>query len=382
MRSYLLRLKNVLPIFIPLVGMLISLPLLGAWLVGLPLGPYLEFPPQTRFIRHAGFSWPAFVCMSALIVAMILPVLLQALRSYRLSPRPAARGSHPFPWWGWIALAAGAAAWALAWTRFPWMAAFQAHTFTPLWLAYIVGVNALCVRRTGRSLMTCQPGYFAALFPASAAFWWFFEYLNRFVQNWYYVGEHFDAWSYFWFATLPFATVLPAVLSTQELIRSFAGFRRAFRRMPSFSGFNRPLISWTVLALSAGGLTGMAIAPSYLYPLVWVAPLLLLAALRGIGREPHVFQELARTDWTGPACAALAALLCGLFWEMWNFYSLAKWKYSIPFVHRFEIFEMPVLGYFGYLPFGLECAVIGDWLQDLLKRNRGGLAARPNGIIL
>jgi hypothetical protein len=67
---------------------------------------------------------------------------------------------------------------------------------------------------------------------------------------------------------------------------------------------------------------------------------------------------------------------------MWNFYSLAKWKYSIPFVHRFEIFEMPVLGYFGYLPFGLECAVIGDWLQELLKRNRGGLAARPNGIIL
>ena len=142
-----------LPIFIPFVGMLIGLPLLGAWVVGLPLGPYLEFPPQTRFIRHAGFSWPAFVCMSALIVAMILPVLLQALRSYRLSPRPAARGSHPFPWWGWIALAAGAAAWALAWTRFPWMAAFQAHTFTPLWLAYIVGVNALCVRRTGRSLL-------------------------------------------------------------------------------------------------------------------------------------------------------------------------------------------------------------------------------------
>ena len=36
----------------------------------------------------------------------------------------------------------------------------------------------------------------------------------------------------------------------------------------------------------------------------------------------------------------------------------AKWEYSIPYVHRFEIFEMPLVGYAGYLPFGLECAVV------------------------
>jgi hypothetical protein len=45
---------------------------------------------------------------------------------------------------------------------------------------------------------------------------------------------------------------------------------------------------------------------------------------------------------------------------MWNFYSLAKWTYHVPFVQRFEIFEMPILGYAGYLPFGLECAVISE----------------------
>jgi hypothetical protein len=45
---------------------------------------------------------------------------------------------------------------------------------------------------------------------------------------------------------------------------------------------------------------------------------------------------------------------------MWNAYSLAKWEYNIPFVHGFEVFEMPVLGYAGYLPFGLFCAVIGQ----------------------
>jgi hypothetical protein len=55
---------------------------------------------------------------------------------------------------------------------------------------------------------------------------------------------------------------------------------------------------------------------------------------------------------------------------MWNFYSLAKWKYSIPLVHRFAIFEMPVLGYAGYLPFGLECAVVAALMEDLLEADR------------
>ena len=66
--------------------------------------------------------------------------------------------------------------------------------------------------------------------------------------------------------------------------------------------------------------------------------------------------------------SAVAALICGFFWEMWNFFSLARWNYAVPFVHRFQIFEMPLLGYAGYLPFGAECAVIAD---VLIKRGVG-----------
>jgi hypothetical protein len=32
----------------------------------------------------------------------------------------------------------------------------------------------------------------------------------------------------------------------------------------------------------------------------------------------------------------------------------------VQFVNRFHVFEMPILGYAGYLPFGVECAVIAD----------------------
>ncbi len=67
--------------------------------------------------------------------------------------------------------------------------------------------------------------------------------------------------------------------------------------------------------------------------------------------------------------SALAALICGFFWELWNWQSLAHWQYSIPYVDRFHIFAMPILGYAGYLPFGLECMLVANLVldrQDLL----------------
>jgi hypothetical protein len=39
---------------------------------------------------------------------------------------------------------------------------------------------------------------------------------------------------------------------------------------------------------------------------------------------------------------------------MWNFHSYPKWVYYVSFVDFWRIFEMPLLGYGGYLPFSLE----------------------------
>ena len=49
---------------------------------------------------------------------------------------------------------------------------------------------------------------------------------------------------------------------------------------------------------------------------------------------------------------------------MWNYYSMAKWMYSIPYVQRFALFEMPVLGYMGYLPFGVLCIEIVELFRN------------------
>jgi hypothetical protein len=95
---------------------------------------------------------------------------------------------------------------------------------------------------------------------------------------------------------------------------------------------------------------------------VWVAPLLLITALRIQEGKDTIFARLPEGDATSLWLAAIAALVCGFWWEMWNFKSLAHWEYAIPSVHRFQLFEMPVLGYGGYLPFGLECLAVTQWL--------------------
>ena len=50
----------------------------------------------------------------------------------------------------------------------------------------------------------------------------------------------------------------------------------------------------------------------------------------------------------------VGALFCGFFWELWNFYSYPKWTYHTPGVGFWYIFEMPLIGDIGYLPFALE----------------------------
>jgi len=345
--------------------LLVGLPLAGVWMAGYDLTPYLEFPPRTHHVEHAPFSWMVFTGLALIILAVLLPFLIRIVRSQTSNIRPAAvRG---FPWWGWLALVFGIVFWILAWVRLPWFKTFQLYTFSPQWLCFIVVLNALTFRRIGQCLMMHNTGFFLTLFPLSALFWWFFEYLNRFVQNWYYVEcAHLSPLQYFTAATLPFSTVLPAVLSTEEWLATHPQSHAGLDRFVPIALEKSRTAAWIILIISAAGLFFIGRIPNVLYPLVWVSPLLLLVAFQRLLNRPPFFPGLEQGDWQRVCRFALAALICGFFWEMWNWHSLAKWIYTIPYVHRFQLFEMPLLGYAGYLPFGLECAVIAQ----LLKENR------------
>ena len=304
---------------------------------------------------------PFFILLAILIFLVLTPFVYRIFRTIKQN-QTIHRSTRPFPWWGWLGIMGVIGAWILAWTRFEWSSVLQPHTFPMIWFPLILVFNALQYKKTGGCLITARTRFFLTLFPLSALFWWFFEYLNRFVQNWTYSGTQYGRWQYFWLATLSFSTVLPAVLSVSDWLLSCSWVDKGFRRFITIKWQYTRTIALFVLAVSAISLFCIGIIPNFLFPMMWVSPLLIIVSTQVLFGEAHVLQGIAEGDWRIVVSAALAALICGFFWEMWNINSLSKWEYAIPFVHRFQIFEMPILGYSGYLPFGLECMAVSLFL--------------------
>jgi hypothetical protein len=360
--------------YLVLAAVLLGVPLACAWLGGRRelLDGLLAFPPRTEdwgldpsklWNMRRPFSWLVFIGLAAIDLALLAPFVWRLVRGGGSRGREPSSVRCAFPWFGWCGLVLGAAAWVLAWNRFAWFAPGQAHTFLPLWVAYILVMNAATVRRAGRCLMTAHPGPYLALFPVSAAFWWFFEYLNRYVWNWYYQGvEGMQAGEYAFFATCSFATVLPAVTATAECLGTFRPF--ADGRLCGLARFDvhRPASGAALALTAAAGLTGIVFCPEVTFPLLWISPLAVFLGVQVLRGERTVLDSLRAGDWRLVVRFALSALICGFFWEMWNFHSFAKWIYAVPYVHAFQIFEMPVVGFTGYLPFGLECAAVAAWI--------------------
>jgi hypothetical protein len=342
------------------------LPLLGALIGHCAIADVFRFPPPLRIpTDYPRWSWVA----CALVVGLLASIMGSWLLSRRATgEKMSAEGVRPrassaLSWWGWVALVWVALWWMLAWTRFAWFASAQRFTFLPLWLGFIVGVNALTQWRAGTCLMRRAPGQWFGLFAASAAFWWVFEWLNRFAHNWHYLGvEDFGPVAYAGHATLCFSTVLPAVAAVRECLRTFPRWEARCAKGPAWPWFARRT---TGAMLVAGGIVALALTganPQMFYAALWVAPLALVLGEGVLARRSGVSCEIAVGDWRRAASWMIAALVCGFFWELWNLHSAARWIYTVPYVDRWHLFEMPLLGYAGYFAFGLECLAVVESL--------------------
>ena len=261
----------------------------------------------------------------------------------------------------WAGLALVAVCWPLNWG----LEGLRTHLlFFPLWLGYILVVDGLCARRDGDSLLLRGRAKFAGLFLVSAPAWWLFEVINWRTQNWHYQGrELFSDLEYFLLASVSFSTVIPAVFVTAEWLSGTAFLRRLSRcqPVPDTPGRRRGMM--------AAGLALLALTlalPRYFFPFVWIAPYLVTASFNGMRGYRTLEREAARGNRTPHAALALGALVCGLFWELWNYWAFPRWVYTVPFVDFAHIFEMPLLGYGGYLPFGLELFALYHLVSGLL----------------
>lgn len=251
--------------------------------------------------------------------------------------------------YGWVGVSLVLLFWPLNWL----LPGMRTHVlFFPLWLGYVLVVDALVLRRCGTSILTRSPGGFALLFVCSAAIWWLFEFFNWRTQNWQYLGgEQTSGLAYVLLASLSFSTVVPAVFGTAELVRS-AGWMRRLAGGPRL--VPRPGLLTAMFGIGLLMLALPLIWPTYFYPLVWGSAFFLAEPVNAWLGRPSLLGYLQRGDWRPVVALALGALACGFFWELWNYYSYPRWTYDTPGAEFLYIFEMPLPGYIGYLPFGLE----------------------------
>jgi hypothetical protein len=240
-------------------------------------------------------------------------------------------------------------AWIAAWGSFGSM---SDHSFFPLWLGYILTVNGLSDVLFTSSLLRLLGWSFLRLFAISIPLWWFFEGMNAIVENWHY---HFalpiSPEHYFFEASIDFSTVVPAVLSTSFLLNA------ALQRLdPTWS---RPRLKVSRNGLAIAFLIGMGcfsvlpLFPNETFPLVWIVPILILEPFAFSVRFPSLLRDVEANGWTRLIAVMTATTVTGVFWEMWNYYSVPKWTYTIPYVGFWKVFEMPLLGYLGYPFFGI-----------------------------
>ena len=247
------------------------------------------------------------------------------------------------------------------------------------WWSAIFLADAIVCLRTGSSMALARPRAFVALAFWSGAFWLAFECANLRLEDWYYVGIPRDLATRTVGVYVSFATVLPGVLETHALLGAF-GKPDPDPRAPVAPGSRaRALLT----ACGAAFLLLPLLFPRVAYPLIWGAPFLLLEPWLSTRDERSLLARWCGGD-RGPILRLLVAgFLCGAAWETWNWRSPAKWIYTVPLFEEGKLFEMPYLGFVGFVPFALGCHSFAralvrlGWIPEWEAAPSSARAARP-----
>ena len=249
---------------------------------------------------------------------------------------------------------------------------FHTWYFSFAWWPYIFAVESMLALRGGASLLFETPRRFALLLPLSVLLWLVFEAFNFRLGNWHYINLPASAplrWAGY---CLNFATVLPGLFCTANLLDSLGLFRTATARpLADATRLYRPMF-----LAGAACLLLPTVWPQYFFALVWGGFVLLLEPLNHSLGGQSLLADWERGEPRRTWLLLAAGLVCGGLWEFWNFKAGAKWYYTVPLAGDARLFEMPVLGFLGFPPFALECFVMTESCMLLLDRLRVQTPAR------
>jgi hypothetical protein len=268
---------------------------------------------------------------------------------------------------------------------------------TPIaWSGFIVFADSLVYRARGSSWIRSSPGEFVCLAFASIPLWLVFEFYNHFIENWYYVGlpenRALRLFGYAW----SFATIWPAIFEGAELVAVWRNPRRGVPRpsnppgSPALPALPGPPAAPALPALPARPALSVAFgAALLLWPLLWPSPYLAAPVWLGfifmldpinewLGGE-SLFRDASAGRFDRFKNLLLSGFLCGVLWEFWNYWSRAKWHYTVPIMEQWKIFEMPLPGYLGFPPFALECFTMYVFVRSVAARSVGPFL-RPSSL--
>lgn len=378
--------KKVSYILFALMG-IIFVPYIGSYIYhdGVFDTHYFDFPPLKAEFVYDNFSWTVFITVSIVFFLTILLYIFPTLFGFKKvkTERPSEeilKNSVPFPIWFWIGGIVWAGSFIFLLCHFTTPKWFLNWAYIPLYWGFTFMLDGIVYKRTrGKSIFNNAPQELIGIGVSSIGGWLIFEYLNFFVQEyWYYpMGNLVPDDEFCTYAIFASSALMPLCFEWYSLFNTFPKFVNKYKNGPKIV-FNKTM-QMASLILAFVGLFFMSFYPTWLCPIIWLSPLVIIAATLSLLGIWNPFTSIKNGNWTPFLFMALTYLLEGFLLEGQNYISASHangvletsypgyWVYNVPFVNRFHIFEMPVVGFYGYLPFGVYCLVWWIAFAYLLK---------------
>jgi hypothetical protein len=238
--------------------------------------------------------------------------------------------------------------------------------FCPLiWLGYILLVDNLVYMLKHDSIMTRHPKKIISLFTFSVVFWTIFEIYNLFVPGWQYLNiQRLEKVAGF----IAFSTIIPAIFETAELLKSVHLFDEF--KMPNIKPINKNFLRFSMVIGAMFLILPFFFTGWWVWIMIWTSFFFFLDPINYLNKQPSIFRNIKNGNWKIPLSLAFAGVVCGFLWEWWNWGSVARWQYILPDVplKEIKIFEMPILGYLGYIPFAWELYAMYNFVRFLFLK--------------
>jgi hypothetical protein len=105
----------------------------------------------------------------------------------------------------------------------------------------------------------------------------------------------------------------------------------------------------------------------YLAAPVWIGFILLLDPINARLGGDSLFADVRARRFDRAINLLIGGFLCGLLWESANYWSRAKWLYTVPIMEHVKLFEMPLPGYLGFPVFAAECFTMYVFVRLLVR---------------